>query len=46
MNDEFALVWKNFQELVDTFLALLPNLELASIVFLIFSMMPGLSNKW
>jgi small conductance mechanosensitive channel len=36
MNDEFALVWKNFQELVDTFLALLPNLGLALIVFLIF----------
>lgn len=36
MNAEVSLVWKNFQELINTFLALLPNIGLALIVFLIF----------
>jgi small conductance mechanosensitive channel len=36
MNAQFSLVWKNFQELINTFLALLPNIGLALIVFLIF----------
>jgi small conductance mechanosensitive channel len=36
MNAQFSLVWKNFQELLNTFLALLPNIGLALIVFLIF----------